>query len=106
MPLIPSKKKLKPFMSYLDEKQHKELKRFSDKAGIPMSQMIREAIEMRISIESPYIAGYNAGMDKCIQTINGIQAAQMRFPSGKSFAELITDELNAQRMAANEAVEG
>lgn len=107
MPLIPSKKtRLKPFMAYIDEKQHKELKRFSDRAGIPMSQMIREAIDMRISPSSPYVEGFNAGMDKCVQTINGIQAAQMRFPSGKSFAELITEELANQRMAANETTEG
>lgn len=107
MPLIPSKKnKLKPFMAYIDEKQHKELKRFADKVGIPMSQMIREAIEMRISPESQYVEGFNAGVDKCIASVNGLTAAQMRFPSGKSFAELVSEELANQRMAANENTEG
>ena len=107
MPLIHSKKnKLKPIMAHVDEKQHIELKLFSEKLGITMSQVVREAIEMRLSTESPYVEGFNAGVDKCISTVNSITAAQMRFPSGKSFAELVCDELANQRMAANEATEG
>lgn len=106
--MTPSKKPLKPFMAYIDEGQYARMRRFSVKSRIPMSQLIREAIDMRISNGSPYVDGFNAGIDKAMTVVLSNKAAEMRFPSGKSFAELINTDLENARMEKNgeEGTEG
>lgn len=100
--MTPSKKPLKPFMAYLDEGQYARMRRFAVKSRIPMSQLIREAIDMRIAKGSPYVDGFNAGIDKAMVVVSSNKAAEMRFPSGKSFAELINSDLENTRMEKNE----
>ena len=98
--MIPSKPKpLKPFMAYIEEGQHARMQKFSKKSGIPMSQLIREAIEMRIANKSPYIDGFNAGIQKAMTVVSANKASEMRFPSGKSFADLINADLDNVRMS-------
>ncbi len=100
--MIPSKKPLKPFMAYLEEGQYTRMRRFALKSRIPMSKLIREAIDMRISSGNPYVDGFNAGIDKAMAVVSLNKAAEMRFPSGKSFAELINSDLENTRMEKNE----
>ncbi len=95
-------KPLKPFMAYIDEGQYVRMRRFSVKYRIPMSQLVREAIEMRISPNAPYADGFNAGLEKAMSVVSTNKAAEMRFPSGKSFAELINADLENVRMQKNE----
>lgn len=90
--------KYQPFMTYLDPKDHKELQRFSKKNKIPMAQIVREAINVRLVGGDPYISGFNAGVDASITEIKTIQAAQMRFPSGRTFGEVISDEVIKLKM--------
>jgi hypothetical protein len=97
-----SKKPLKPFMAYLEEGQYARMRRFALKSRIPMSQLIREAIDMRIANGNPYVDGFNAGIDKAMSVVSANKAAEMRFPSGKSFAELINSDLETTRMEKNE----
>jgi len=97
-----SKKKLKPFMAYLEEGQYIRMRRFAVKTRIPMSQLIREAIDMRIATGNPYADGFNAGISKAMTVVSANRAAEMRFPSGKSFAELINFDLENTRMGKNE----
>lgn len=97
-----SKKPLKPFMAYLEEGQYARMRRFAIKSRIPMSQLIREAIDMRIANGNPYVDGFNAGIDKAMSVVSANKAAEMRFPSGKSFAELINSDLETTRMEKNE----
>ena len=92
-------KPLKPFMAYIDERQYARMKKFSTKAKIPMSQLIREAIEIRITKGNPYTEGFNAGVEAAIKAVTDNKASQMRFPSGKSFAELMTEDLERIRLA-------
>lgn len=103
-----SKKPLKPFMAYLEEGQYARMRRFALKTRIPMSQLIREAIDMRIAQGNPYTEGFNAGIDKAMSVVSANKAAEMRFPSGKSFAELINADLENTRMEKNgeESTEG
>lgn len=97
--MTPSRPKpLKPFMAYIEETQHAAMMRYATKAKIPMSQLVREAIALRIAPGNPYRAGFNDGIDKARDVVNANKASQMRFPSGKSFAELINDDLEAVRM--------
>lgn len=91
-------KPLKPFMAYIDEKQHQRMKKFSVKTRIPMSQLIREAIELRMAEGNQYIKGFNDGLDKAQAVVKANKASDMRFPSGKSFAELINADLLQERM--------
>ena len=85
--------KLKPFMAYLEVAQHQDLKRFSQRSKIPMSQLIREAVDARITQGDRYVAGYNKALHDAIEAIYNNRASKMKFPSGKSFADVITEEL-------------
>ena len=86
-------KQYKPFMAYLEQAEIDKLKKFSKQTKLPMAQIVREAISQRLANGDPYQAGFNAGVDKSINAVNNMKSAQMRFPSGRSFAEMIDDEL-------------
>ena len=88
----------KPFMTYLTPPEYAKLKKFASKHKAPMSQIVREAVTARIAGGNPYISGFNAGLEEAINAVNGMQSAQMRFPSGRSFAELVADDLITRRM--------
>jgi len=93
--MIPSK--VKPFMTYLEPDNITRLQKFAKKKKITMSQVIREALNARMSDGDPYNAGFNAGIEESINIIKKNKASQMRFPSGSSFAELMEmDLLNAK----------
>lgn len=92
---------LKPFMAYIEEDQYARMRKFSTKTRIPMSQLIREAIDMRIATNAPYVDGFNAGLQKAMSIVSANKAAEMRFPSGKSFAELINTDLEQANMEIN-----
>ena len=97
--------KLKPFMAYLEYQQYGRLKLFSAKTKIPMSQIIREAIEARISSGDRYQTGYNSAINHAIEVVKNNKAAKMRFPSGKSFADLIVEDLQLLTLKANHETE-
>lgn len=84
---------LKPHMTYLTFEQYARLKRFSTKNNIPMTQVIRESIDARIADGDRYSQGYNTAIRKAMQVVLENKAAKMRFPSGKSFADLVNEDL-------------
>jgi hypothetical protein len=88
----------KPFLTYLDPREYVKLKKFAAKNKIPMTQLVREAVTARISGGNVYVSGFNDGLQVAIDAVNAMKHAQMRFPSGKSFAELVTDDLIVRRM--------
>jgi hypothetical protein len=57
---------------------------------------------MRVAVDNPYLQGFNEGLDASIKIISGHHAAQMRFPSGQSFADLMTDEIMKQRLRSED----
>jgi len=83
----------KPFMTYLTPKDIIRLKRFSKTTKTPMSQIVRDALSAKLASGDPYTSGFNDGLKKAIDVVAGIQASQMRFPSGLSFAELVDQEV-------------
>jgi hypothetical protein len=87
--------KLKPFMTYITEADHASLRKFAKAKKITMAQLIREGVTMRMS-DGTYASGFNDGVKASIAAISALPAAQMRFPSGQSFSELIADELFKQ----------
>jgi len=98
----------KPFMTYLAPKDIIRLKRFSKANKMPMTQIVREGIDARLSSGNQYTSGFNAGLLKAIKVVGGIEAAQMRFPSGLSFAELVEQEVskNLMREGADHEADG
>jgi hypothetical protein len=84
---------LKPFMAYLTYDQYARLKRFASKNDVPMAQVIRESIDARIAAGDRYSHGYNTALKDAMRSVAENKAARMRFPSGKSFADLVNDDL-------------
>jgi hypothetical protein len=91
-------KKLKPFMTYIDDGDYVKLKRFAKKQRITMAQVIREGLNLRMAEGDPYVQGFNDGLNKASEVIAGHHACQMRFPSGQSFADVICDEVSKNIM--------
>jgi hypothetical protein len=91
-------KKLKPFITYLDEDSHAELKKFAKAKKITMAKLLREGLTMRMSEGHPYLYGFNECLKQVEELLNANRAAQMRFPSGKSFAEMMIDEISLLKM--------
>lgn len=88
----------KPFLTYLTPAEYLKLKKFASKNKTSMTQIVREAVTARISGGNAYISGFNAGILEAIVAVNAMKHAQMRFPSGKSFAELVSDDLIVRQM--------
>lgn len=83
--------------------QYALLKKYSLKHGINMTQVIREALDVRLSDSSQYLIGFNTALDEAIQAIHNNKAAKMRFPSGASFADLVTADITKlKRKEVNE----
>lgn len=92
----------KAFMTYLEPDQHIKLKRFASKTNVPMAQVIRESLDIRLAPGEQYLAGFNNGLQAAMTVISEHKASQMRFPSGKSFAELLNEEINKHFMENND----
>lgn len=88
----------KPFLTYLQPQEYAKLKKFAARNKMPMTQLVREAVTARISGGNAYVDGFNDGLQTAIDAVNAMKHAQMRFPSGQSFAELVTDDLIVRRM--------
>jgi hypothetical protein len=95
--MTPSKK-LKPFMTYMDDADYVKLKRFAKAKRVTMAKILREGLMVRMAEDNPYMNGFNEGLNTAVKIIGEHQASQMRFPSGKSFGELMTDEIMKETM--------
>ena len=101
--MTPSKKeKLKPFMTYINDADYVKLRKFAKTKKLTMAQVLREGLSMRVAVDNPYLQGFNEGLDASIKIISGHHAAQMRFPSGQSFADLMEDEIMKQRLRSED----
>lgn len=94
-------KNYKPFMAYLSQADIDKLKLFAKTTKVPMAQLIREAIAMRMAGENSFADGYTAGLLRAGEIVAGMKAAKMRFPSGASFAELVHDEIGKHMWRGN-----
>lgn len=88
----------KPFMAYITPADYTRLRKLSKSSKIPMSQLVREGISSRLSIGNPHISGFNDGLIKSVQIVNEPKASEMRFPSGKSFGELVAEAVLAHKI--------
>lgn len=87
-------KTVKPVMIYMHPSEADRLAEYAQKHGIPKTQVAREGISMRMSGEKePYNEGFNNGLHEAMRITRSIEGAKMMFPSGKSFAQLVCDEI-------------
>jgi hypothetical protein len=53
-----------------------------------------EGIEMRLSgDDDPYNKGFNGGLNEAMRIVKQTEGAKMMFPSGKSFGQLVCEEI-------------
>ena len=88
----------KPFMVYLEPQQISMLKKLSKKSKKSMTQLIRESVDSKLSTGDSYSSGFNAGVNKCSQIVAENKGAQLRFPSGRSIAEMVADDFEKIKM--------
>lgn len=88
-------KTVAPVMIYMDPNELAALKKFAKKHKLAVSAVAREGIRMRMSgDDDPFNSGFNAGLKLAMDLTGKTQGAQMMFPSGKSFGELVCEEIS------------
>jgi hypothetical protein len=85
-------------MIYVFQQDLAEIKSYAKTHKMSLSHLAREALRMRMSQESDqYITGLNDGLEIGMEEIRKSSWAQMTFPSGKTFADLICEELERKK---------
>ena len=83
-----------PLMVYLEPAERERVKKFAKTEGMNVSRLSREAFQMRMSDSSDlFKSGFDAGLNEAMKIVNNCQGASMMFPSGKSFARLVCDDI-------------
>ena len=85
-------KKVESVMIYMSKAERSALNAFAKHNDLFVTQVAREGIKMRMS-GNDYNHGFNDGLNESIKIVNNTDGAKMMFPSGKSFAKLVTDEI-------------
>ena len=87
-------KTVAPVMIYMEPKELASLKRFAKEKRLTVSSIAREGIRMRLSgEEDPYNSGFNDALKMAMELAHNTKGAKMMFPSGKSFGELVCEEI-------------
>ena len=88
-------KTVAPLMIYMPPAELADLKKFAKSSKKPVSHVAREGIRMRLTGEdNPYNQGFDDGLKAAMEIAHKTKGAQMRFPSGKSFGQLVCDEID------------
>jgi hypothetical protein len=83
-----------PLMVYLDPAERTKVKNYAKKEKTNVSQLAREAFRMRLAGgDDPFNQGFNHGLNEALRIINITDGAKMAYPSGKTVAKLLTDEI-------------
>ena len=82
-----------PLMVYMSIKQRALVKLFSQKQRLPVSQLVREGLLMRMAVDDRYNSGWNDALDEAMRIANDSNAGKMMFPSGRSFSQMICDDI-------------
>jgi len=99
-------KTVAPVMVYIEPKDLVVLKKYAKSVKKPVSQVVREGVAMRMAgTDDPYNQGLREGLNKAMELAQQTKGAQMKFPSGKSFGDLVCDEIQTfarERFGATE----
>ena len=93
-------KTVSPLIVYITPALRDEVKKFASKLNIPVSQIAREGFVMRMEgLGNDYDSGFSNGLEQAKQLATQAKGAQMMFPSGKSFSEIVCDEIDAYKIS-------
>lgn len=84
-------KKLVPYSVYLSAEHHKKLKAAAKKRKA--SALIRDAIDMILSDNDAYKAGYNKGITDAAKIVFDCPEAQMVAVKGKDIGAVLADQI-------------
>lgn len=90
-------KDIHPLMIYVFKEDLGAIREYVKQQKVTLSQIAREALKMRMAQGDLYTQGLNDGLDLGMNAIRDSNWAQMTFPSGKTFADLICDELERKK---------
>jgi len=82
-----------PVMIYLTPEDKDALSKYAEKNRMTASQIVREGVRMRLQ-GNDFNTGFNEGLQEAIKIAHATEGAKMMFPSGKSFAELVSENIN------------
>jgi len=89
-----NKPKLKAVMIYLDPFEAARLSEYADKECTSASKIAREGIQMRMRDKfDQYVTGFNDGLNEALRVAATSKGGQMMFPSGKSFSQLVCEDI-------------
>ena len=97
--VTPSKKVKKiPVIIHLDPFENAKLTDYAAAEKMSKSKLVREAIDLRMRSKfDPYVTGFNDGLNAAIEATKSSKGGAMMFPSGKSFAQLVIDDVEKLR---------
>jgi hypothetical protein len=79
---------------YLEQSEKERITNFAKKSDISVGQLAREAFKMRMAGNNdPFNKGFNQGLNEAIRIANACEGATMMFPSGKTFAKVVSDDI-------------
>jgi hypothetical protein len=81
-------------MIYVTPADKEAMSKYALENKMPVSQIVREGVRMRLQ-GNDFNTGFNAGLQEAIKIAHATDGAKMMFPSGKSFATLVSDNINA-----------
>lgn len=84
----------KAVMIYLDPVEAAVLTDYAAEQEMSASAVVREGLQLRMRDKrDPYITGFNEGLAVAIEVVQTSKGGQMMFPSGKSFAQIVCDDI-------------
>lgn len=87
-------KTVTPVMIYITPEDKESLSKYTQQSKMTASQVIREGLRMRLQ-GNDFNTGFNEGLNEAIKIAKETEGAKMMFPSGKSFADLVCENLKA-----------
>jgi len=85
-------KTVTPVMIYVTPDDKEALSKYALDNKMTVSQIVREGVRMRLQ-SNDFNTGFNDGLNEAIKIAHSTEGAKMMFPSGKSFAELVSANL-------------
>ena len=79
-------------MIYVTPDDKEALSKYALDNKMTVSQIVREGVRMRLQ-SNDFNTGFNDGLNEAIKIAHSTEGAKMMFPSGKSFAELVSANL-------------
>ena len=87
-------KSVVPMMVYVDPSERTKIQAYAEKEKINVSQLARESFRMRMSgSDDPFTSGFNQGLNEAMRIVRETEGAKMMFPSGKTFAKVVSDDI-------------